>query len=169
MRAQAAPLGIAAVVAFSSAAGALPCADTASVTTATTAVICTADSDNGGAVNPGVEIEREPPASGDPLESDAAAAVDLIELGEFVETAVKITHMQATMTSNRYIAGHIPPVPQVSSTEELLMNAPDYMAVQLLPRIPKRKVAVGLVTLPKAPVKKSDPSPGTEQPAKPKQ
>lgn len=171
MRAKSAPLGIVAAVALSSAAGALPCAQTFPATRVTAAVHCTAAGNRDGAVNPGGAAEQEPDTIGDPLATDAAEQVaDLAELGAFAQSAVKITNLQATMTSNIYVAGQIPPVPQASSTQELMMYAPDYMSVKLSPRPPTRKpVGVGLVTLPKPAVKKSDILPDPEQPAKPAQ
>jgi hypothetical protein len=166
MRAPTAPLGIAAAVAFSTAASALPCAEAPIATSPLASVACADDSDRPGAVFAVEGGGREPTATVDPLgENTAVAGVEPAELGEFAERVVKITNLEATMTANKYVAGRIPPVPQTSPIEDLTMYAPDYLSVKLLPRLPKRKsVGVGLVTLPKPSLKKSDTFPGADGP-----
>ena len=64
------------------------------------------------------------------------------------------------MTSNKYIAGRLPTAAETTRVEDLIMLSPDYLSTKMLPRIPKRKpVGVGLVTVPKPPVKEPDTNP----------
>ena len=64
------------------------------------------------------------------------------------------------MTSNKYVAGRLPIAATTTPVEELIMFSPDYWSSKELPRIPKRNpVGVGLVTVPKPPVKEPDTTP----------
>ena len=64
------------------------------------------------------------------------------------------------MTSNKYVAGRLPIAAEATPVEDLITFSPDYLSVKILPRIPKRNpVGVGLVTVPKPPVKESDTTP----------
>jgi hypothetical protein len=172
MRAKSAVHGLAAAAAFSSAACAFPCAGT-SLTNYTTsgftcaindrtlsAVIHTAHGDAGPAVSGG---GPNPTTSQSPIALEDTDPADLEEAKIFTGGTVKITNLQATMTSNAYVAS--PPVARSSPIEDLIMYSPDYMSVKSLPRVPKRKpVGVGLVTVPAPNVKKSDTAPGNERP-----
>jgi hypothetical protein len=88
---------------------------------------------------------------------------DVTEVGDaetFVRGDIKITNLQATMTSNKYIAGRLPAAAGAAPVDDLITLSPDYLSTKTLPRIPKRNpVGVGLVTVPKPPVKESDTTP----------
>src|SRR5205807_8637845 len=78
----------------------------------------------------------------------------------FVRRDVRITNLQATMTSNKYVAGRLPiSAAEATPVEDLITLSPDYPSIKILPQIPKRKpVGVGLVTVPNPPVKEPDPT-----------
>jgi hypothetical protein len=174
MRAQSAALGIAAAAAFSSAATALPCAETSLGKTETSEITCTvsdktssplARDEQGEALADAAQHHSQPAVDQSPLSLDVTEAAD----GENIEAAdgenfarrdIKITNLQATMTSNKYIAGRLPAAGETTPVDDLISLSPDYLSTKMLPRIPKRKpVGVGLVTVPKPPVKESDTDP----------
>ena len=169
MRAQSAALGIAAVAAFSSAASALPCAETSLGQSTTSELTCTVASKT--SVLPAREqrgdSEAEAPRDdSQPSAGQSALFFDVTEVGDaeaFARRDIKITNLQATMTSNKYIAGRLPIAAEAAPVDDLIMFSPDYLSTKLLPRIPKRNpVGVGLVTVPKPPVKESDTTPPGE-------
>jgi hypothetical protein len=174
MRAQSAALGIAAAAAFSSAATALPCAETLLGKTEISEITCTvsdktssplARDEQGEPLADAAQHHSQPAVDQSPLSLDVTEAVD----GENTEAAdgenfarrdIKITNLQATMTSNKYIAGRLPAAGETTPVDDLISLSPDYLSTKMLPRIPKRKpVGVGLVTVPKPPVKESDTNP----------
>jgi hypothetical protein len=174
MRAQSAALGIAAAAAFSSAATALPCAETLLGKTEISEITCTvsdktssplARDEQGEALADAAQHHSQPAVDQSPLSLDVTEAAD----GENTEAAdgenfarrdIKITNLQATMTSNKYIAGRLPAAGETTPVDDLISLSPDYLSTKMLPRIPKRKpVGVGLVTVPKPPVKESDTNP----------
>jgi hypothetical protein len=159
MRAQSAALGMAAAAALSGPASASPCADLAPIHDTLASSGCVESRqrvDDDASSN---QRGPEPTDLGAALPPDDMGPANLIESETLLYPQVKITNLQATMTGNSYVAGRIPPVP-ASSTDELMMYAPDYLSVKLLPRLPQQKpVGVGLATLPKPPVKKSDTPP----------
>jgi hypothetical protein len=174
MRAQSAALGIAAAAAFSSAATALPCAETLLGKTEISEITCTvsdktssplARDEQGEPLADAAQHHSQPAVDQSPLSLDVTEAVD----GENTEAAdgenfarrdIKITNLQATMTSNKYIAGRLPAAGETNPVDDLISLSPDYLSTKMLPRIPKRKpVGVGLVTVPKPPVKESDTNP----------
>jgi hypothetical protein len=174
MRAHSAALGIAAVAALSSAASALPCAETALGKTETSEITCTV---SGKTSNPLARDEQGEPLADaaqrhlQPAVDQSPLSLDFIEAadGENTEAAdgenfarrdIKITNLQATMTSNKYIAGRLPAAGETTPVDDLISLSPDYLSTKMLPNIPKRKpVGVGLVTVPKPPVKESDTNP----------
>jgi hypothetical protein len=174
MRAQSAALGIAAAAAFSSAATALPCAETLLGKTEISEITCTvsdktssplARDEQGEPLADAAQHHSQPAVDQSPLSLDVTEAAD----GENTEAAdgenfarrdIKITNLQATMTSNKYIAGRLPAAGETNPVDDLISLSPDYLSTKMLPRIPKRKpVGVGLVTVPKPPVKESDTNP----------
>jgi hypothetical protein len=96
----------------------------------------------------------------EPAIDQSALFLDVTEAADdknFARRDVKITNLQATMTSNKYIAGRLPTAAETTPVDDQLMLSPDYRSTKMLPRIPKRNpVGVGLVTVPKPPVKESD-------------
>jgi hypothetical protein len=85
---------------------------------------------------------------------------DAADAETFTGRGVKITNLQATMTSNKYVAGRLPIAAESAPVEDLINFSPDYASTKMLPPTPKRNpVGVGLVTVPKPPVKESDTSP----------
>ena len=114
MRAQSAALGIAAAAAFSSAASALPCAETSLGQNATSELTCTVTDKTSGL--PAREQQGDPEADApqddsQPPVGQSALFFDITEAGDaeaFGEDGIKITNLQATMTSNKYIAGRLP-------------------------------------------------------------
>jgi hypothetical protein len=85
---------------------------------------------------------------------------DAADAETFTGRGVKITNLQATMTSNKYVAGRLPIAAESAPVEDLIIFSPDYASTKMLPSIPKRNsVGVGLVTVPKPPVKESDTTP----------
>ena len=169
MRAQCAALGIAAAATFSSAASALPCAATALSNGTTSGFNCTVTDktlsplapDQQGDPGAGApEDGSQPPAGQSALFLDATEPADFADAETFAGRGIKITNLQATMTSNKYVAARLPLAPRTSPIEDLMMFSPDYQSVKTLPRIPKRNpVGVGLVTLPKPTVKDADTAP----------
>lgn len=165
MRAQSAALGIAAAAAFSSAAFALPCAEASLGQNATTELTCTVTDKTSGL--PGRERRGDPEADApqddsQPSVSQSALLYDITKVEDaeaFGGHGIKITNLQATMTSNKYIAGRLPTA-EATPVDDLIMFSPDYLSTKMLPRIPRRNpVGVGLVTVPKPPVKESDTTP----------
>ena len=173
MRAQSAALGMAAAAAVSSAAAALPCAPTLPSKTTSSEFSCTADVNTVSAPPGG----REGDEGIDAPQGDAQGAG---QIAVFVDTAevtgtetfdgagIKITNLQATMTSNRYVAGRLPRAPG-RPVEDIILFSPDYLSIKLLPRVPKRSpVGVGLVTVPQPTVKDAETAPPAQglQPAR---
>ena len=165
MRAQSAALGIAAAAAFSSAAAALPCAETSLGKTTTSEITCTAGdkTSNPQARDQQGEPAADAPQDGSPPPVDQSALLlDVTGAADetFFRRDIKITNLQATMTSNKYVAGRLPiSAAEATPVEDLITFSPDYPSIKILPEIPKRKpVGVGLVTLPKPPVKEPDPT-----------
>ncbi len=166
MRGQSAVLGIAAAAAFSSAATALPCAETSLGKTTTSEITCTAGLKTSSPLardqqeEPGADAPKD---GSQPTVGESALFLDVTEAADdetFVRRDIKITNLQATMTSNKYIAGRLPIAAQTTPVEDLIMLSPDYLSTKMLPRIPKRQpVGVGLVTVPKQPVKEPDTTP----------
>ncbi|MBV9201024.1 MAG: hypothetical protein JOY83_15130 [Alphaproteobacteria bacterium] len=159
MRAQSAALGMAAAAAVSSAAAALPCAPVLPSQTLGSEFGCAAaagvesspprerEGDGGAGA-----AQNDPQSDGQvPILADTAEASDA---NTFDGDGIKITNLQATMTSNRYVAGRLPLAPERAAAEELMMFSPDYLSIKILPRLPKRNpVGVGLITVPKPTVK----------------
>ena len=164
MRAKSAALGIAAAASFSSAAAGLPCTEMALNSTIIKCSCTVTDSAasqpvHGQSGDPGAEA----PQDGSPPAVDQSAFPgDVTEAADdeaFVRRDIKITNLQATMTSNKYVAGRLPIAAQTTPVEDLIMFSPDYLSTKTLPRMPERKpVGVGLVTVPKPPVKEPDPT-----------
>ena len=167
MWAQSAALGIAAAAAFSSAATALPCVETALGKTTTSEFTCTGT--DKAASQLGHDQRGDPgadaPQDGSPPAVDQSALfLDVTEAADeenFVRRDIKITNLQATMTSNKYVAGRLPLAAEGTPVEDLITFSPDYLSVKILPHISRRKpVGVGLVTVPKKPaVKEPDTTP----------
>jgi hypothetical protein len=163
MRAQSAALGIAAAAAFSSAASALPCAETSFNKTTTSDITCAASDRTSSPLarhpqgEPGADAPQDDSRS--PV-GQSALFLDAAEAETFAGRGIKITNLQATMTSNKYVAGRLPIAAERAPVEDLIMFSPDYVSTKMLPPIPKRNpVGVGLVTVPKPPVKESDTTP----------
>jgi hypothetical protein len=165
MRAQSAALGIAAAAALSSAASALPCAQTSPGKPATAEMTCTVSDETSSPL--ARDQQGEPAADArqggsEPPIGESALLLDIPKVADaetFDGGGIKITNLQATMTSNRYIAGRVPTA-ETTPVEDLISLSPDYLSTKMLPHIPKRKpVGVGLVTVPKPPVKESDTNP----------
>ena len=166
MRPQSAALGLAAATAFSSAATALPCGEMDLGKTATSEFTCTAgDKTSSPPVHdqqgePGAESPQDgsqPPLGQSALFLGVAEARDV---ETFTSRGIKITNLQATITSNRYVAGRLPTAAQTNPIEDLIMFYPDYLSTKMLPRITKRNpVGVGLVTVPKPAVNEPDATP----------
>jgi hypothetical protein len=167
MRAQSAALGIAAAAAFSSAASALPCAETSLGKTTPSEITCTAGDKTSYPL--ALDKEGEPAADAPqdgspPAIAQSALVLDVTETPDdetFARRDIKITDLQATMTSNRYVAGRLPvAASEATPVEDLVNFSPDYPSIKMLPHTPQRKpVGVGLVTVPKPPVKESDTTP----------
>jgi hypothetical protein len=165
MRASSAALGIAAA-AFSSAATALPCGETDLGKTATSEFTCTAGDKTSSPLaydqqgEPGADAAQD--GSQPPL-GQSALFLDVAEAGDaepFTSRGIKITNLQATMTSNSYVASRLPIAAQTTPVEDLIMFSPDYLSTKMLPRIPTRQpIGVGLVTVPKQPLKEPDTTP----------
>jgi hypothetical protein len=161
MRAQSAALGIAAAAAFSSAATAMPCAETALGKTTTSEFTCTVTDETASQLahdqrgDPGADA----PQDGSPPAVDQSAlfldVTEAVDDDTFARRDIKITNLQATMTSNKYVAGRLPLAAEATPVEDLITFSPDYLSVKILPPIPKRNpVGVGLVTVPKKPTVK---------------
>lgn len=167
MRAQSAALGIAAAAAFSSAASALPCAETSLGKTTTSGITCTVSDKTSSplARDQRGEPEAAAPQDGSPsVVGQSAQFLDVSEAADdetFVRRDIKITNLQATMTSNKYVAGRLPiAAAEETPVEDLITLSPDYPSIRMLPHIRQRKpVGVGLVTVPKPTVKETDTTP----------
>jgi hypothetical protein len=166
MRAQSAALGIAAAAVFSTAATALPCAETSLGKTTTSEITCTVSDKTSSPLardRPGEPGADAPQDGSQPPLGQSALFLDIAEPEDaepFTSRGIKITNLQATMTSNKYVAGRLPIAAATTPVEELIMFSPDYWSSKELPRIPKRNpVGVGLVTVPKPPVKEPDTTP----------
>ena len=166
MRAQSAALGIAAAAAFSSAASAMPCAETSLGQSTTSELSCTVTGKTSGLPAREQQGDSEAGVPRDdslPQVGQSAMLLDVTEMGDaetFARRDIKITNLQATMTSNKYIAGRLPIAAEAAPVDDLIMFSPDYLSTKLLPHIRQRKpVGVGLVTVPKPPVKESDTTP----------
>ena len=163
MRAQSAALGIAAAAAFSSAASALPCTETSLGQSTTSEYICTVASQlargQKGEPGPAAPQDGSPPAVG-----QSSLFLDVTEAADeetFARRDIKITNLQATMTSNKYVAGRLPiAAAEATPVEDVITFSPDYPSIKILPHLRQRMpVGVGLVTLPKPPVKETDTAP----------
>ncbi len=167
MRAQSAALGIAAAAAFSSAAAALPCAETSLGKTTTSEVTCTVSDKTSSPQAPDQQGEPEANTAQDgspPAAYQSALFPDVSEAVDdetFLRPDIKITNLQATMTSNKYVAGRLPiAAAEETPVEDLITLSPDYPSIRVLPHIRQRKpVGVGLVTLPKPTKKEPDTTP----------
>jgi hypothetical protein len=165
MRAQSAVVGIAAAAAFSSTASALPCAQTSLAQSTTSELTCTVTDRTSGSL---AREQRSDPGADTPQDASQPSVVKSALLLDVTEPAdgepfdrrdIKITNLQATMTSNKYVAGRLPIAADTTPVEDLITISPDYLSIKLLPHIPQRKpVGVGLVTVPKPPVKEPDPT-----------
>ena len=169
MRAQSAALGIAASAAFSSAASALPCAETSLGQSTTSELSCTVTGKTSGLPAREQQGDSEAGVPRDdslPQVGQSAMLLDVTEMSDaetFARRDIKITNLQATMTSNKYIAGRLPIAAEAAPVDDLIMFSPDYLSTKLLPRIPKRSpTGVGLVTVPKPPVKEPGTTPAGE-------
>jgi len=158
MRAQTAAMGIVAAAALSSAASGLPCDATlpgkaigsASTCTVRDRIETSAPHDEGAATSPG---DMEPTGEAAILRDTA----EVTDAETFDVSGIKITNLQATMTSNKYVAGHLPLASKVPAVDDLITSSPDYLSIKLLPRVPKRSpVGVGLVTVPKPTAKDAE-------------
>jgi hypothetical protein len=163
MRAQSAALGVVAAAAFSSAASALPCAETALGQSTTSELTCTVSDQTSGPPARERQDDAEAGAPQDDSQPEVAQSAMFFDPTEtadaenFAGGGIKITNLQATMTSNKYIAGRLPTAAETTRFEELIMLSPDYLSTKMLPHIRQRKpVGVGLVTVPQRPVKESD-------------
>ena len=166
MRPQSAALGLAAATAFSSAATALPCGETALGKITTSEITCTMSDKSSSPLaydQQGKPRADAPQDGSQPPLGESALFLGVAEARDvetFTSRGIKITNLQATMTSNSYVAGRLPTAAQTNPVEDLIMFSPDYLSTKMLPRIPKRNpVGVGLVTVPKPPVKEPDPTP----------
>jgi hypothetical protein len=153
---------MAAATALSSGASALPCAATAPSKTTDSEFNCAVNDEIvSSPVRERQGGQRAAASQGDPQPADQRALlVDTAEVTDaetFDGRGIKITNLQATMTSNKYVAGRLPLVSGPAAVDDLLLFSPDYLSVKILPRIPKRNpVGVGLVTVPKPIVKDAD-------------
>ena len=126
MRAQSAALGIAAAAAFCSAATALPCAETSLGKTETSEITCTvsdktsnplARNEQGEPLADAAQHQSQPAVDQPSLSLDVTEAAD----GEnFARRDIKITNLQATMTSNKYIAGRLPAADETTPVDDLI-------------------------------------------------
>ena len=148
MRAQSAALGIAAAAAFSSAASALPCAETALGQNATSELTCTATDKTSGLPAREQQGDPEADASQDdsqPSVSQSALLFDITKVEDaeaFGGHGIKITNLQATMTSNKYIAGRLPTA-EATPVDDLIMFSPDYLIDQDAATHPEAKPGRG--------------------------
>jgi hypothetical protein len=172
---------MAAAAAFSSVGLAAPCFHVPVASNMAPTVSCTA---NDRLVSARTHVPGEEASA--PLSSEAASdrALDIAEILDddleaaragdseiFSDAGVKITRLEATMTSNKYVAdiGTFTPAAELHQTEDITVNGLDYRSVKDLPKLPKKKrpsvVGVGLMTAPSQTVKKTDtaPSPGPTQ------
>jgi hypothetical protein len=147
-------------------ATALPCAETSLGKAVTSGITCTVTdktSAHGQQGEPGTDAPQD--GSQPPL-GKPALFLDVAEAGDadtFTGRGIKITNLQATMTSNKYVTGRLPTAAQTTSVEDLIMFSPDYLSTKMLPRIPNpNPIGVGLVTVPKPALKQSDTTPAGE-------
>jgi hypothetical protein len=170
MRAQSAALGIAAAAAFSSAATALPCGETVLGKTTTSEFTCAVTDKTASQLggdqrgDPGADAPKD---GSPPAVDQSALLLDVTEAADdetFARRDIKITNLQATMTSNKYVAGRLPIAGEATPVDDLITFSPDYLSVKILPPIPKRKpVGIGLVTVPKkAAVKETETTPASQ-------
>ena len=155
-------MGMVAAAALSSAASGLPCDPVLPGKPVGSASTCTVrdrietspphdrKGDEGAATSPG---DLEPTGEAAILRDTA----EVTDAETFDVSGIKITNLQATMTSNKYVAGHLPLVSKIPAVEDLITSSPDYLSIKLLPRVPKRSpVGVGLVTVPKPAAKDAE-------------
>src|SRR5689334_9163463 len=133
-RAHSAALGMAAAAALTGAASAAPlsCTGTDPPQATFSTLACPADAQTRTAVataEAGSQLPGSDPSSLRQTEEAATLGSDI-----FAELGVKITNLQATMTSNTPVAGQLPIAPRA---DELTMYAPDYLSVKLLPSRPR--------------------------------
>lgn len=166
MRAQSAALGIAAAAAFSGAASALPCAETSLGRPLTSEMTCTVSDETSTPLardQPGEPVADARQDDPEPSTGQSALFLDITDAADpetFAGSGIKITNLQATMTSNKYVAGRLPAAAETTPVEDLITLSPDYVSTKMLPRIRKGKpVGVGLVTVPKPPVKQPETNP----------
>jgi len=167
MRAQSAALGIAAAAAFSSAATALPCTETALGKSTPSEYTCT---ETDKTASPLAHDQQGEPVADAPQDDSPSSVgqsslfLDITEAADeetFTRREIKITNLQATMTSNKYVAGRLPiAAAEATPVEDVMTFSPDYPSIKILPHIRQRKpVGVGLVTVPSPPVKETDTTP----------
>ena len=134
MRAQSAALGIAAAAAFSSAATALPCAETLLGKTEISEITCTvsdktsnplARDEQGEPLADAAQHHSQPAVDKSPLSLDVTEAADgenaeAADSENFARRDIKITNLQATMTSNKYIAGRLPAAGETTPVDDLI-------------------------------------------------
>jgi hypothetical protein len=115
MRAQSAALGIAAAAAFSNAASALPCAEATPGKTTISGYSCAVSDQRSipslrDQQDDGSPVEALQEASELPMDPSEALSGDAeVSGGEtFAARDIKITNLQATMTSNKYVAVRLP-------------------------------------------------------------
>ena len=126
MRAQSAALGIAAAAAFSSAATALPCAETSFGKTEISEITCTVSDKTSNPLprdEQGEPLADGPPDRSQPAVDQSALFLDATEAADdenFARRDIKITNLQATMTSNKYIAGRLPSAGEITPVDDLI-------------------------------------------------
>ena len=153
---------MAAAAVVSSAAAALPCAPALPNKTTTSEFSCTADAGIAGSPPRAREDDKDAASSDDDTQAAGQIAVladtpGVTDTESFDGDGIKVTNLQATMTSNRFVAGHLPLAPARRLVDDLIMFSPDYLSIKLLPRVPKRNpVGVGLVTVPKPAAKDAE-------------
>jgi len=163
MRAQSAALGIAAAAAFSSAATALPCVETSLAQTPPSEITCTVSDKTS---SPLARDQQDEPGAEAPENGSQPIVVqselflddaDDADAETFAGRGIKINNLQETMTSNKYVAGRLPFAAEATPVEDLITLTPDYPSIKTLPHIRQRMpVGIGLVTVPKPPVKQTD-------------
>ncbi len=167
MRAQSAALGIAAAAAFSSTTSALPCTETLLGQSTTSEYTCTVTDKTARqlAQEPKGEPGADAPQDGSPAAvGQSSLFLDVTEAADeetFARRDIKITNLQATMTSNKYVAGRLPiAAAEATPIEDVITFSPDYPSIKILPHIRQRRpVGVGLVTVPKPPENETDTTP----------
>jgi hypothetical protein len=161
VKAQTTVLGAAAAAALSGTATAVPCPMMAANSAVLQGVSCTVTEANVNPAEDRQQTESRPESSSGQTEllPRAPEADVLADPEVFTGSGIKITNLQATMTSNKYVAGRLP-VAVGRPIEEIIMFSPDYLTIKTLAPLPKRNpVGVGLVTVPKRPTKESDKTP----------